>query len=289
MTGERIDTFNEHRPYLFSIAYRMLGTVADAEDMLQEAFLRWERAGTDEIRSPRAFLATITTRLCLNHLESARVRREEYVGPWLPEPLVTDEREPVDRVELAESLSIAFLVLLETLSPAERAVLLLRDVFGYEYSEIATILGTSEANCRQALSRARKHVSENRPRFETSPEQHDALLRGFLKAAADGDLAGLVAILAEDVTLRSDGGGKATAALNPIEGADKVARFFVGVIKKFGATYGDFRFAEINGQPGVIAYVDGEPASVLTFEFSNGRIRNVFIVRNPDKLRAMPR
>jgi RNA polymerase sigma-70 factor, ECF subfamily len=289
MTDERLDTFNEYRPYLFSIAYRMLGTVADAEDTLQEAFLRWQRASVEEVRSPKAFLATITTRLCLNHLESARVRREEYVGEWLPEPLVTDEREPAERVEMAESLSIAFLVLLESLSPTERAVLLLRDVFGYEYAEIATILGTSEANCRQALSRARKHVSENRPRFATSAEERDELLRVFLKATAEGDLSGLVAVLAEDVTLRSDGGGKAAAALNPILGADKVARFFIGVTKKYREVNAAYRFAEINGQPGVIAYIGGEPASVVTFEVADGRIGNIFIVRNPDKLRTMPR
>ncbi len=287
MSDERLDTFNEYRPYLFSIAYRMLGTVADAEDTLQEAFLRWQRASAEEVRSPKAFLATITTRLCLNHLESARVRREEYVGPWLPEPLVTDE--PDDRVELAESLSIAFLVLLESLSPTERAVLLLRDVFGYEYSEVASILGTSEANCRQALSRARKHVADNRPRFDTSAERRDELLRTFLEATSEGDLSALVAVLAEDVTLRSDGGGKAAAALNPIEGPDRVARFLVGVTKKFREVYGTVRFAEINGQPGAITYVDGEPASVVTFEIAEGLIRNVFIVRNPDKLRTMPR
>jgi RNA polymerase sigma-70 factor, ECF subfamily len=289
MTDERLDTFNEHRPYLFSIAYRMLGTVADAEDALQEAFLRWQRADAEDVRSPKAFLATITTRLCLNHLESARVRREEYVGEWLPEPLLTDDTEPVDRVELAESLSIAFLVLLESLSPTERAVLLLRDVFGYEFGEVATILGTSEANCRQSLSRARRHVSENRPRFESSTERRDELLRAFLAATAEGDLAGLVAVLAHDVTLRSDGGGKAAAALRPIEGADKVGRFFIGVTKKFGSGYGDIRFAEINGQPGLITYADGEPTNVVTFEIADGLIRKVFIVRNPDKLRALPR
>jgi RNA polymerase sigma-70 factor, ECF subfamily len=267
----------------------MLGTVADAEDALQEAYLRWERANEEEIRSPKAFLATITTRLCLNHLESARVRREEYVGEWLPEPLVTQESEPVDRVELAESLSIAFLVLLESLTPTERAVLLLRDVFGYEFAEVASILGTSEANCRQSLSRARKHVAANRPRFETSTEQRDRLLHAFMGATARGDLAGLVSLLAEDVTVRSDGGGKASAALQPILGADRAARFFVGIAKKFGKLYADTRFAEINGEPGVIIYVDGEPVSVTTFEFSEGRIRNVFIVRNPDKLHALPR
>jgi RNA polymerase sigma-70 factor (ECF subfamily) len=263
----------------------MLGSVADAEDMLQETFIRWQQAPEEEIRSPRAFLVTIISRLCISHLQSARVRREEYVGEWLPEPIVTDAgSDPLGIIRIDESLSMAFLVLLERLTPVERAVFLLREVFEYEYAEIASVLDLSEANCRQILTRARKHVIAMRPRFQTSPRKQNELLEQFLKTATSGDLDGLVALLSNDVVLHSDGGGKATAVPNPIYGADKVARGVVGALKKFVPKDVVRRMAEINGAPGLVSYVDGKPFSVVTLDASNGRIRAIYVVTNPEKL-----
>src|SRR6267143_1436255 len=196
---KRLHEFDEHRGLLFSIAYRMLGSVADAEDILQETFIRWLQAGDEEIRSPKAFLITIITRLSINHLQSARVRREEYIGEWLPEPLIIGE----DNVQAEETLSIAFLVLLERLSPTERAVFLLREVFDYEYAEIAAALGQSEANCRQILRRAKQHVRAERPRFKTTSEEHDLLLERFQTAVLSGDVGGLESLLSSDVVLHT--------------------------------------------------------------------------------------
>src|SRR5438270_1414191 len=205
----RLATFDQYRGLLFSIAYRMLGTVADAEDMLQETFIRWQQSAGDDIRSPRAFLVTIISRLCINHLQSARVQREEYVGQWLPEPLVTDPAsDPFGIIKVDESLSMAFLVLLERLTPIERAVFLLREVFEYEYSEIAAVLAQSEVNCRQILRRARQHVSAMRPRFKVPEQKRDDLLKLFLEAIGTGEMSGLIDLLADDVVLHSDGGGK---------------------------------------------------------------------------------
>ena len=213
----RLATFDQYRSLLFSVAYRMLGSVADAEDMLQETFIRWQQAHDEEIRSPRAFLITIISRLCINHLQSARAQREEYVGQWLPEPIVTGPgSDPLEIVRIDESLSMAFLVMLERLTPVERAVFLLREVFAYEYAEIAAILSQSEANCRQILSRAKQHVGTMRPRFKTSQRKKRELLERFFKATSSGDMEGLVALLASDVVLHSDGGGKAAAAPNLI-------------------------------------------------------------------------
>jgi RNA polymerase sigma-70 factor (ECF subfamily) len=233
MSDDRFEAFDEHRNLLFSIAYRMLGSVADAEDLVQETFLRWQDAEPGEVKSPRAFLSTVITRLCINHLRSARVRREQYVGPWLPEPLLTARgADPEGDARRAESLSMAFLVLLESLSPVERSVFLLREVFDYDYPEIAQVVGKSEVNCRQTLRRARQYVVERRPRFDPSPSQREQLTSQFLKASAEGDMQGLLALLAEDVALWSDGGGKASAALRPIWGADRVVRFMLGSLRK---------------------------------------------------------
>ncbi len=282
-------TFEQYRGLLFSIAYRMLGSVADAEDMLQEAFIRWQRTSSDEIRSPRAFLVTIVTRLCINHLESARVRREEYVGEWLPEPLVTDPKsDPSHVLRVDESLSLAFLVLLERLTSIERAVFLLREIFEYEYSEIASILGQSEANCRQILRRARQHVSEARPRFRASSEERSNLLERFLQATSQGDMDGLVDLLASDVVLHSDGGGKALAVPNLIYGADKVARGILGSLEKLVPRNLLTRMALINGQPGIVSYLSGKPYSVLTMDTSEERIRAIYVVTNPEKLAHLP-
>ena len=228
----RIEDFERHRSLLFSIAYRMLGSVADAEDVVQEAYLRWQQAPEAEVRSPRSYLSTVVTRLSIDRLRSARARREEYVGPWLPEPLVSERAEEVAVLdELGESLSTAFLVVLESLNPVERAVFLLREVFDYDYEEISRILGKSEDNCRQIAHRARQSVAARRPRFERSPEQEERLSRQFLEACMSGDMEGLISLLSEDVTLWSDGGGKVAAAPYPIYGPERVARFLLGVLR----------------------------------------------------------
>jgi RNA polymerase sigma-70 factor (ECF subfamily) len=287
----RLDAFNKHRKLLFAIAYRMLGSVADAEDMLQETYVRWQQALDSEIRSPRAFLVTIVSRLCLNHLDSARVRREEYFGEWLPEPLLTEADTNLNapgEVEVDDSLSFAFLVLLERLTPMERAVFLLREVFEYEYAEIADILGQSEANCRQLLRRGRQHVAENRPRFNPSPQQRERLMKEFLRATADGNLERLVELLASDVALHSDGGGKGPALPVLIQGARRVARALVGASRKFVPANIVTRLASINGELGAISYHEGKPFSVITLEVADGRISVVYIVSNPQKLAHVP-
>jgi RNA polymerase sigma-70 factor, ECF subfamily len=280
--------FDRHRPLLFSMAYRMLGSVMEAEDAVQEAYLRWRRASGEEVRSEKAYLSAVVTRLCIDRLRSAQARREEYVGPWLPEPL-PDERAPdvAETVALEDSLSMAFLVLLESLTPVERAVFLLREVFGYEYAEIAGIVGKSEANCRQISRRARASVAARRPRFERSPEQGERLMREFLEACAAGDMGGLLAVLADDVTLWSDGGGKTRAARNPIHGAANVARFLLGTLRKAPTGFA-VRPARINGSPGLVGYFgDGRPQSATTFGLSGGRISEIRLVVNPEKLEGV--
>jgi RNA polymerase sigma-70 factor (ECF subfamily) len=285
----RLVAFDQYRGLLFSIAYRMLGSVADAEDMLQETFIRWQQASDVDVRSPRAFLVTIISRLCITHLQSARVRREEYVGQWLPEPLVTDPgSDPLGVLRADESLSMAFLVLLERLMPLERAVFLLREIFDYEYSEIATAVGQSEVNCRQILRRARQHVSEVRPRFRASAQEQNDLLEQFLQATGKGDMDGLVALLSSDVVLHSDGGGKAPAVPNLIHGADSVARAILGGLRKLLPRNLVRRMAQINGEPGVVAYLNGQPYSVFTLDTSEGRIRAIYILTNPEKLSHLP-
>jgi RNA polymerase sigma-70 factor (ECF subfamily) len=284
-TEARVELFSQHRPLLFSIAYRMLGSVADAEDMVQEAFIRWQRSGDTQVQSPRTFLVTIVSRLCINHLQSARVRREEYFGQWLPEPLLTAPHDdPAVNPRIDESLSMAFLVLLERLSPLERAVFLLREVFDYKYSEIARVLGQSEANCRQILRRARGHVAQVRPRFDPSPRQHAMLARQFLDACNNGDVDGLLALLSKEIVLFADGGGKAAAVPNPIYGPDHVARFVAGAIRKFVPRERVARIVGINGQIGVVTYFNRRPGSVITFDVEGGLIRNIYIVSNPEKL-----
>jgi RNA polymerase sigma-70 factor, ECF subfamily len=289
LKDQRLETFNQHRGLLFSVAYRMLGSRADAEDMLQETFLRWEHASAAEIRDPGAFMVTVITRLCINQLQSARVKREQYFGQWLPEPLVTKTaaESPVAS-EIDESLSMAFLMLLERLTPMERAVFLLREVFDYDYEEIAEMLGQSEVNCRKILSRAKHHVTEDRPRFEVSPHEQQRLLQHFLEATSHGDMQGLLALLSKDVVLYTDGGGKATAVPNPVYGAEHVARFFTEAPKKLLPADVVRRFAQINGQPGIIIYHLGQAFGVLTMDVAEGLIRNIYIVRNPDKLALLP-
>lgn len=285
---ERLEIFNEHRRLLFSLAYRMLGSIADAEDMVQEAFLRWQAAPDEEIRAPKAYLSTIITNLCINQLGSARRKREEYVGPWLPEPLITDEsQDPMRNIQMADSLSMAFMILLESLSPVERACFLLREVFDYEYEEIARMVGKTEANCRQMVSRARLHIRERRPRFDVSSEMQERLTGQFMQACASGDLQGLMSLLAEDVSLTSDGGGRVTAARKPVYGADHVARFLTGLVKKAGAERLSIRPTEVNGQPGFITYFNGRLMNVVSLDIADGRIRGIYIVVNPDKLQNL--
>jgi RNA polymerase sigma-70 factor (ECF subfamily) len=285
----RLATFDQYRGLLFSIAYRMLGTVADAEDMLQETFIRWHQSADENIRSPRAFLVTITSRLCLNHLQSARVQREEYIGEWLPEPILTDPNsDPLRALKIDESLSMAFLVLLERLTPIERAVFLLHEVFKYKHTEIAEILGQSEANCRQVLRRARQHVGAVGRRFKASTQENNDLLDRFLQATRTGDMDGLLALLARDVVLHSDGGGKAIALPKQIKGADKVARGILRSMQKTVPRDLVGHVAEINGKAAVIGYVQGKPFSVVSVNVNKGRIKDVFVVTNPDKLSRLP-
>ena len=285
----RSDIFESTRPLLFSIAYRMLGSVADAEDLVQDACLRWLEAPDTEVRAPRAYLATIVTRLAINQLQSARSRRETYVGPWLPEPLVTEHAaDPSEPVELAESLSMAFLIMLERLSPTERAVLLLHDVFDFDYSEIARILEKSEVNCRQLLARAKKRIGEPRARFEVDPAEADRLLHRFIEATRAGDVDGLVGVLAEDITLWADGGGKVPgAALRPIHGAEAVARFVAQRARGGKERGGSVRLTRINGQPGFIVDVKGSPQAALILGIRDGRIHAIYAIANPEKLHAL--
>ena len=287
--GTCLTTFEAYRSLLFSVAYRMLGSRADAEDMLQETFLRWRGAADSNIREPRAFLVTVITRLCLDQLQSARSRREEYFGQWLPEPLLTGPAaSPSDIPGIDGSLSMAFLVLLERLTPVQRAVFLLREVFDYEYEEIAEILALTESNCRQILKRAKEYVAKDRPRFDVSREQQERLLQQFLETTSRGDMQGLIGLLAEDAVLYTDGGGKATAVPNPIYGANRVARFFTSGRRKLLPEDLIRRFADINGQPGVIAYHNGTVFGILTLDVSEGKIRSIYIIRNPEKLTWIP-
>ena len=261
----------------------------DAEDVVQEAYLRWERADRDDIESPRAYLGTIVTRLSIDALREAKRRREVYVGEWLPEPLVTT-RDPRESAELADSLSTAFLVLLESLSPPERAAFLLREVFGYDYAELAQVLEKSEDNCRQMVSRARGRLESrdtHAPRFEASREEQERLLAQFIEATASGNYDALVGVLAEDAAVYSDHGGKAAAAQRTILGADKIARFFLGIQKRFPPADPSIRLVSLNGQPGAILFSGGLPYSAFSFECGAQGIARIYIVRNPDKLRHL--
>jgi RNA polymerase sigma-70 factor (TIGR02957 family) len=284
--------FDELRRSAFAIAYRMLGSVIEAEDMVQEGFLRLHRTreSGERIESPRAYLSTVVSRLSLDHLRSARVRRETYVGEWLPEPLVTSaDDDPAHQAEMADSLSLAFLVLLESLSPEQRAVFLLRDVFDEPYDRIAEIVGTSEQNARQLSTRARRHVQERRPRFEASREQREQLATRFFAAAQEGDLQGLEELLAHDVVFHGDGGGKAPAAARAVHGRARVARLLIGGLRAL-ARFGGFttRREEVNGQPGALFFDrEGRLISVTILDIADGQIQGVSAIVNPDKLRHL--
>lgn len=277
-----VSEFELHRRHLFAIAYRMLGTVVDAEDAVQEAFLRWQQSDRSQVENSRAFLSTTVTRLCIDRLRSARTAREKYVGPWLPEPICGCSSEP-DSAELAESLSIAFLVALETLSPVERAAFLLRDVFQYDFDQIADIVGKSSANCRQIVSRARRNLKKRRRREPADRKRADELTDAFLSACRNGDLEELVSLLSEDVTLCSDGGGQVPSALRPISGTQNVARFLLGIMNKAPDGLAIHRCA-VNGQPGIVASLQESPVSVLTTDCDDRQISAVYIINNPGKL-----
>jgi RNA polymerase sigma-70 factor, ECF subfamily len=284
--------FEEYRDLMFAVAYRMLGTTADAEDAVQDAWLRWTAAPRSDVAEPRAYLVRIITNTALNRLRSARVRRESYIGPWLPEPLLTDaSADAAERAELAESVAVAMLVVLESLAPEERAAFVLREVFDFAPAEIGVALGRSDAAVRQLVHRAREHVRARRPRFDVDKGQQREVTERFLAAATGGDLDQLMEVLAPDVTLITDGGGIARAALRPIVGATKVARFLVAVTGRpyEGIEISDMTFevAEINGGPGVIVSVAGRVLSAMTTLVAGGQITDIQLIANPDKLRAI--
>jgi RNA polymerase sigma-70 factor (ECF subfamily) len=281
------EVFEEHRPVLMGVAYRMLGRVADAEDVVQEAWLRWSGADRTEVREPRAYLVRIVTRLAVDRLRQVRSRNEAYVGPWLPEPYVTDfgdtAPDTAERAVLADSVSLAVLVVLESLSPLERAVFVLREAFGYPYADIAAVLDRGEPAVRQLAGRARKHVEERRPRYEVDPAERRDLTERFLAAADGGDLEGLMSLLAPDVRLIGDSGGLSKAPLRVIETADKVGRFLYAVAQQ-GIPDPSYRLLELNGGAALLVLSGDKPDSAVQLDVVDGRIRCVYIVRNPEKL-----
>jgi RNA polymerase sigma-70 factor (ECF subfamily) len=276
-------TFEAHRPLLFSIAYRMLGSASEAEDVIQDAWLRARQDEQADVRSPRAYLTTIVTRLCIDRLRSAERTRMEYPGPWLPEPLVQPNQESA---ELASSLTTAFLVLLEQLGPIERAVFLLREVFELDFAEIARSIGKSEANTRQILARARGRLRESRPRFTVSRRESQEIVLRFRRACTTGNLDELLAVLHADAELVADGGGKAAAATHPVRGADRIAKFVLGYAGKLQWSESDFQLVTINGTPGLLMRHPIAGDGTYSFEIVDGRIRAIYVVRNPDKLRG---
>jgi RNA polymerase sigma-70 factor (ECF subfamily) len=302
MTGadagaDPLAAFEQHRRLLFTVAYQMLGSVADAEDVVQDTWLRWSATDRADVADPRAYLVRIASRLALDRLGSARSRRESYVGPWLPEPLLTASPvasaapppDPDDAAALGDQVSLALLVVLETLSPAERAVFVLREVFGLPAAEVAAILGRSEAAVRQTAHRAREHVRARQPRFDTDRSTQRLATERFLAACAGGDVEALLAALAPDVVLVSDGGGRAKAALRPIVGAGKVARFLLATTAQGLEIPGlHVEIAEINGAPGVVAWVGGEPYMTISLVLVDGLVEQVLVVRNPEKLTGLP-
>lgn len=281
------EVFEEHRSVLMGVAYRMLGRVADAEDVVQEAWLRWSGADRTEVREPRAYLVRIATRLAVDRLRQVQSRNEAYVGPWLPEPYLTDfgdtAPDTAERAVLADSVSLAVLVVLESLSPLERAVFVLREAFGYPYADIAAVLDRGEPAVRQLAGRARKHVEERRPRYEVDPAERRDLTERFLAAAAGGDLEALMSLLAPDVRLIGDSGGLSKAPLRVIETADKVGRFLYAVAQQ-GVPDLSFRSLELNGGAALLVLSGGKPDSAVQLDVVDGRIQCVYIVRNPEKL-----
>ncbi|GHD31567.1 RNA polymerase sigma-70 factor [Streptomyces galbus] len=285
------DVFEEQRPLLMGVAYRMLGRVADAEDVVQDAWLRWSGVDRSTVREPRPYLVRVTTRLAIDRLARIKSRNEAYVGPWLPEPWVTDfgdtAPDGAERAVLADTVSLAVLVVLESLSPLERAVFVLREAFGFPFADIAAMLDRSETAVRQLAGRARRHAAERRPRYEVDPALRRELTERFLAAASGGDLDALLELLAPDVRLVGDSGGKAKAPLRVLEGADSVGRFLLGVARK-GVEDASYRFLELNGGPALLVLSGDRPDCVFQLDVADGRIQAVYAVRNPDKLRALP-
>ncbi|MEU8031303.1 RNA polymerase sigma-70 factor [Streptomyces sp. NPDC049099] len=285
------DLFETHRPLLVGVAYRMLGRVADAEDVVQDAWLRWSRADRAEVREPRAYLVRITTRLAIDRLRQVQARGEAYVGPWLPEPYLTEfgdaAPDAADHALLTDSVSLAVLVVMESLSPLERAVFVLREAFGYPYAEIAALLDRAETAVRQLAGRARRHVEERRPRYEVDPAQRRELTERFLAAAGGGDLDELMSLLAPDVRLVGDSGGKAKAPVRILHSADKVGRFLIAVAQQQLQAEPSYRFLETNGGPALLTLSDGKPDSLVQVDVADGRVTTVYVVRNPDKLRHL--
>ncbi len=283
---DRLSEFERYRPRLFGIAYRMLSSRADAEDVLQDAYLRWHRRASGDLRSPEAWLVTIVTRLCIDRLRAARVEREHYIGPWLPEPLIGEAAPAADAaVELASSLSIAFLVVLEQLAPDERAAFLLREVFDSEYAEIAQILGKSETACRQIVSRARKRVHGQRPRTRVSEAACRSVLERFGRAIQMQDKAALLQLVAEDASWTSDGGGKARAALKVLHGRERVVLFVLNVLGRNAFRF-ELEMTSANGEPALALRAEGKLLSVMTVRTDGARILDVYAVLNPEKLAA---
>jgi RNA polymerase sigma-70 factor (ECF subfamily) len=285
------ETFEAHRDLMFAVAYRMLGSVADAEDAVQDAWLRWSAAPRDDVAEPRAYLARVITNTALNRLRSVRARREAYVGPWLPEPLLSEASpDSSERAELTESVSLAMLVVLESLSPEERAVFVLREVFGFSYAEIGAALGRTDVSARQLAHRAREHVQARRPRFEVDPGQQREVTRRFLDAAIGGDIDRLLTVLAPDVVLITDGGGLVKAALRPIRGADKVSRYLAaiamgsGSYKGFDASDMTLELTEINRGPGALIIAAGKPIVAITWQVAGGLVTAIQFIASPDKL-----
>ncbi len=285
--SSRVVIFEQLRRRLFAIAYRMTGTRADAEDIVQEAYLRWHRADTREIRSPEAWLVSVVTRLAIDRLRKASAEREAYTGPWLPEPLFgVPARSPEEQLELASDLSIAFMVLLERLAPSERAAFLLHDVFECDYAEIARILRKSEAACRQIVHRARERVRRDRPRFRAGEEERRRLIEKFMEAAEAGDEATLLSLFAEDATLTSDGGGVVPAARKVIRGRGRIARLYLLLARKLGARLTQ-SILHINGEPGLVSFLDGVPFSAISFETDGHSIQAIYNILNPEKLNGL--
>lgn len=285
--SSEIDPFVEHRRLLFGTAYQMLGSVADAEDILQDAWIKWHATDRDSVEHPKSYLVRAVTNLSLNRLTSARATRETYVGPWLPEPLITAPNAAEEVTEMADSVSTAMLVVLETLGPVERAVFVLREVFGYSHAEIAGFLDRSEATVRQISHRARNHVQSRRPRFDTDVEVRSEVTEKFMAACRGGDVNALMEILAPDVTMWNDGGGIVTAARRPVHGDDHVARWMMGVLAKPISAGIEFRSAVINGELGILGVVGGYPIGALTFDLVDGRIQNLRFQINPNKVSGL--
>ncbi|HEY0172179.1 MAG TPA: RNA polymerase sigma factor SigJ [Pyrinomonadaceae bacterium] len=286
-TGSRVVTFEQLRRRLFAVAYRMTGTRADAEDIVQEAYLRWHRADTPDVRSPEAWLVSVVTRLSIDRLRKATVEREAYTGPWLPEPLFgAQPRSPEERLELDSDLSMAFMVLLERLAPVERAAFLLHDVFDCDYAEIARILRRSEAACRQVVHRARERVRRDKPRFRASDEERRRLIGKFMEAAVAGDAATLLSLFAEDATLTSDGGGVVPAARKVVRGRGRIARLYLVLARRLGSRLTQ-SVHMINGEPGLVGYIDGVPFSAISFETDGRSILALYNVLNPAKLKGL--